>query len=147
MNAEQKKQITDIMERHGVIVGYFFGSAQRGTMGPYSDIDVGVFFDENKVPEDKQFDAKMEISSEIGSAFKINQVDVINLLTTTDPLIKYVAVFSGELILQKNKEERFALETKIVRDYENTRELRRIARIVMKKQLMDGSFGRYQKIT
>jgi len=145
MIERDKKKIADILEQHGVLVGYLFGSAAHGTMGPHSDIDVAVLFDDKEVPEEKQLDEKFKISDEITGVFKVEQTDVINLLTTTDPLIKYIAVFSGELIFQRDKRERFALEQKVVRDYENSRELRRIARSVMKSQLQDGSFGKFIK--
>lgn len=141
MTSVDKKKIADILERHGVVVGYLFGSAARGTMGPHSDIDVAVLFDE-KLSPDEQFSNKMKISDEVAKIFSIEQADVINLSTATDPLIKYIAVFSGEVIFERSKGKRFSLEQKVVRDYENTRELRRIARMVMKKQLEDGSFGR-----
>lgn len=145
MTEADKKKIAEIMEKHGVIVGYLFGSATRGTMGPHSDIDVAVLFDDKEVPPEKQFDEKFKISDEITDVFEVEQTDVINLLTTTDPLIKYIAVFSGELIFELDKTKRFALERKVVRDYENTRELRHIARSVMRKQLRDGSFGKFIK--
>ncbi len=145
MSEKEKEIIKSILEKHGVVLGYLFGSAALGTMGPHSDIDIAVLFDNKKVSEAKQFDEKFKISDEISGVFKVEQTDVINLLTTTDPLIKYIAVFSGELIFQRDKRARFILEQKVVRDYENSRELRRIARSVMKSQLQDGSFGKFIK--
>jgi predicted nucleotidyltransferase len=144
MNGRQKQELAGILERHGVVVGYLFGSAARGNMGPHSDIDVAVLFDERLSLED-QSNKKMDIINDATRALGIERVDVINLMTTTDPLIKYVAVFSGELIFEKNKDKRFFVERKTVREYENTRELRRIARMVMKRQLADGSFGKAVK--
>lgn len=140
-----KSKVAEILERHGVAVGYLFGSAAHGTMGPHSDIDVAVLFDEKKVPVEKQFDVKIAISSKLAEAFEVNDADVINLSTTVDPLIKYVAVLSGELVLAKDTNKRLALERKVVRDYEDTRTLRRIAGMVMEKQLKDGTFGRFLK--
>ncbi len=144
MTKEQKKNIAEILERRGVAVGYLFGSAARGTMGPHSDVDVAVVFDEGKIPAERQFDEKTAISSELAEAFKVEDADVINLFTTADPVIRYSAVFSGELILNSDNKVRLAVEHKIVRDYEDTRELRRIARVITRNQINDGSFGRAQ---
>jgi len=142
MTEADKKKIASIMEKHGVLVGYLFGSAVRGTMGPHSDIDTAVLFDLT-LSKEKQDTEKEEIRDAISSVLQRPEVDVINLLNATDPLIKYVAIFSGELIFERERSKRFALEQKVVREYENTRELRRIARMVMGKQLKDGSFGRF----
>ena len=142
MNQDQKKQIADIMEKHGVVVGYLFGSAQKGTMGPHSDIDVAVFFDENKVPEDRQFDVKLTISSEIASVFHVNDADVIVLNTIVDPLIKYISIFDGELIFAKDVDTRFALERYVVRQYEDTKSLRSIMSDVLREDLKAGTFGK-----
>ena len=142
MNEKQKKQIADIMEKHGVIVGYLFGSAQKGTMGPYSDIDTAVFFDEKKVPQEKQFDVKLSISSEIANAFHVNDADVIVLNTIVDPLIKYISVFDGELIFAKDVDTRFALERYVVRQYEDTKSLRSIMSDVFREDLKAGTFGK-----
>jgi len=142
----QNEKIAEILERRGALVGYLFGSAARGEMGPHSDIDVAVLFDEEKVPQEKQFDAKLDIASEIAESSGVERVDVINLSTTSDPLIKYIAAFSGVLFFEKNKERRLTLERSIVREYENTRSLRRIAETVMKNQIRNGAFGKARNI-
>lgn len=142
MTEEDKRKIAGILEKHGVIVGYIFGSAARGTMGPHSDIDVAVFFDDKKVTEEKQFDEKLKISSEITRVFTVEDADVINLKTARGPLIKYQAIFGGELILEKDRDKRLAVERSVVREYEDTRELRRIRDMVMREELHAGTFGK-----
>lgn len=141
MDAQGKKQIAEIMSRHGVVVGYLFGSVARGTAGPHSDIDLMVLFD-GKFSSEERFDEKMKIMDEVGDLFKIDAVDVISVADATDPLIKYVALSSGELVLERDKKARVFVEKRIVRDYEDTRELRRIGRMVMRNQLRDGTFGK-----
>ncbi len=140
MPEADKKKIAKIMEKHGVIVGYLFGSAARGQMGPHSDIDTAVLFD-HRLSDTEQFNKKIAISNEIAKECGSKDADVINLATATDPLIKYIAIVSGILILSKDEQARFAIERKVVRGYEDTRELRRIARVITRMQLFDGSFG------
>lgn len=122
------------MERNGVVVGYLFGSAKQGTMGPHSDIDVGVVFAVD-VLETDDLKRRMSLSSEISRALKVPDADVINLKTVSGPLIKYNAVFDGELILEKDSELRFAIECSIVREYEDTRSLRSIASLVFREYI------------
>ena len=102
MKEMEKRKIADIMERHDILVGYLFGSAARGKMGPHSDIDVAVLFDEKKVPEIKQFDEKLAIASEITDAFSVKDADVINLNQQTNPVLRYDAVILGEVIFVRN---------------------------------------------
>lgn len=141
MTEADKKRIADILEKHGVVVGYLFGSALRGNMGPHSDIDIGVVF-ESELSKEKDFDRRFELSEEISRAFKVPETDIINLKTVTSPLIKYQAIFSGEPILIKNSDIRFAVERAIVRKYEDTRSLRRIMSGVLREELQSGTFSR-----
>ncbi len=133
--------IADILQKHGVVVGYLFGSAVRGAMGPHSDIDLGVVFESEFSAED-DFNRRMKLAEEVSRVFNVPDTDIINLKTARGPLIKYQAVFGGELILEKDKEMRFAVEREIVRDYEDTRELRRIRSSVLHEELLDDTFGR-----
>ena len=142
MNAKQKKQIADIMEKHGVLVGYLFGSAQKGTMGPHSDIDTAVFFDEKKVPKEKQFDAKMEISGEIARAFPVPDSDVINLNQVQNPVLRYDAVVQGEVIYDKEPKVRAHLARAVLREYEDTKYMRETSYRILHEQIKSGQFGR-----
>lgn len=137
MTEADKKKVAEIMEKHGVVVGYLFGSAVRGTMGPHSDIDTAVLFDE-EMTEQKEYDRKVTLSLEIANNLHVPDADVINLKTARGPLIKYQAIFSGEVILEKDKDKRLALERQIVREYEDTRMLRKIRDDILREELKDG---------
>lgn len=141
MTDADKKKIAEILERHGVVAGYLFGSASRGKMGPHSDIDIGVLF-EKDVPSDQNYVRRMKLSSEISDKLSVPEADVIDLKTARGPLIKYNAIFGGELILDKNPDSRFALERAVVRAYEDSRPLRRIRSLVMREELQKGTFGK-----
>lgn len=144
MTEADKKRIADILEKHDVVVGYLFGSALSGTMGPHSDIDIGVVF-ESELSSQEDFDRRFKLSEEISRAFKVPETDIINLKTVTSPLIKYQSVFSGEPILIKNHDVRFAVERAIVREYEDTRSLRSIMSGVLREELQNGTFGTFSK--
>ena len=142
MTEQDKKQIADIMEKHDVIVGYLFGSAARGTMGPRSDIDVAVYFDEVKIPEEKQFAEKLAISSEIAGAFKVRDADVIILNNTTNPVLLYESVLNGEPIFVKDSELKTRLARFALHQYEDTRYLRETSYRILHEQIKSGLFGR-----
>ena len=130
------------MKRHGVVVGYLFGSAARGTMGPHSDIDVAVYFDEAKIPEKKQFTEKLTISSEIASACQVKDVDVIILNNATNPVLLYESVLSGEPILVKDSELKARLARFALHQHEDTRYLRETSYRILHEQIKSGQFGR-----
>lgn len=130
------------MEKHGVVVGYLFGSAARGTMGPHSDIDVAVLFDERIIPKEKQFDEKLEIASEIARACGVRDADVINLNQQTGPVIRYEAVLEGEPVFVKDLSVKARLVRSVFREYEDTRYLRETSYRILREQIKSGQFGR-----
>ena len=118
-----KKKIAAIMEKHGVIVGYIFGSAVRGQMGPHSDIDTAVLFDRG-LSDKEQFDKKLSISHEITHEFSVRDADVINLSQTTNPVLRYEAVLEGEPVFVKTAAARVRLLHSIMLEYEDNLHLR-----------------------
>ena len=138
---EIAEKLKPILERHQVVLAYLFGSAARGEMGPHSDIDLGVVFD-HPLSSEEGFKRRLRLSSDVTGALGVEDADVIDLQTAKDPLIKHNAVFTGVPILVKDVDHRFVIERQIVREYENTKPLRRIASLVLREQLRDNTFGR-----
>ncbi len=130
------------MEKHGVIVGYLFGSAARGTMGPHSDIDTAVFFDEIKVPRERQFDARLALMGDIASACGVETADVINLNEVQNPVIRYEAVVKGIPILIQDNDARVRLAVSVLREFEGTRHLRKVSYRILREHAKSGAFGR-----
>ncbi len=130
------------MEKHGVLVGYVFGSAARGTMGPHSDIDVAVLFDEHIIPKEKQFDEKLAISSDITRVFPVKDADVVVLNRQHNPVLLYESVLDGEAIFSKDRQAQFRLSEYALRQYEDTRRLRETAYRILRAQAKSGEFGR-----
>ena len=133
--------IAPILERHQVVLAYLFGSVARGEHGPHSDVDVAVVFSDDKLGKE-DFKRRMALASEISQTLGVVDTDVINLKTAKEPLIKHNAVFTGRPILVKDNNLRFAVERAIVREYEKTKPLRRIASLVLRQHLQADTFGR-----
>lgn len=141
MNEKKKAAIKEILEKHGVVLGYLFGSAARGERGPLSDVDVAVVFDDH-VPKEEYFDREIALSSKLESALGEKQVDVVNLKKARSPLLKLNVIAEGEPIFVRDNALRFRTEREIVREYEDARFLHDIAASIMKEQLKDGTFGK-----
>ena len=136
-----KNKIAKIMEKHGVVVGYVFGSAARGTMGSHSDIDVAVLFPSDLTKEEQEI-YKEEVRDEIASIFSVEKVDIINLNQQTNPVLRYDAVLEGEAILVKDFSIKARLARAVLREYENTRYLRETSYKILREQVKSGQFGR-----
>ena len=136
-----KQKLPPLLEKYNVVLAYVFGSAVRGQMGPHSDIDIGVVFADDLTPKE-DFDRRVNLTQDIADFFNVPEADVVNLKTASDPLIKHNIIFTGVPVLVRDPNFRFAVEQEIVREYETTKPLRRIASRVLRQQLQDGTFGR-----
>lgn len=144
LSLAQTEKLKKIFEENGVCLAYIFGSAARKELkelGPLSDIDFAILFDKS-VPEREYFEKGLHIAGEIGSLFKINRVDVINLKTVNHPLLAHNAVFGGRPIFVKDPKIRFALERKIMHEHEDTEYLRSVQSHYLYKHIKEGTFGK-----
>lgn len=138
---EIKRKLTPIFKKHNVVLAYLFGSQANGKAGPLSDIDIAVVF-KKKISEDNQFDLVLSLMTDIGRACEINKVDVINLNTVKEPLIRHNAVFSGTLIFDdKSRMLRFLTERSIMQEYEDTNYMREASSQILHQQIKAGLFG------
>jgi predicted nucleotidyltransferase len=65
----------------GVASAYVFGSRGRGESHPESDLDVGVVFDRELLPDaDDRSRASIDLSSELIGAVHLNDVQVVSLI-------------------------------------------------------------------
>ena len=104
-------------------------------------MDIAVLFSK-EVSEKEYFDRELKLSSQIGSFFKINRVDIINLGTVNSPLLKHNAVFRGKIIFGEDSRNRFELEKRIMQEYEDTKHLRETQYYYLEKHIKEGVFGK-----
>jgi uncharacterized protein len=134
LTEKQLSLIITVLEKHNVTLAYVFGSYVRGAVSPLSDFDIAVFFGKG-VPEGEHFDCELKLAREIGSIVKRDRVDVVNLQTVKSPLLKHRAVFYGEPILVGDARLRFSLERSVRQEYEDTKHLRAVQYMYLKKGL------------
>ena len=136
-----REKLNKIFSQNHVILAYVFGSCARGKQGPLSDIDIAVLFSE-ELPKKDHFDKELNLALEIGDLFKVDRVDIINLKTVNDPLLKHSAVFKGKAIFVKDKKLKFRLESQIMKAYEDTKYLREVAYKILAEHVRKGTFGK-----
>ena len=134
------KELTKILDRYQVVVGYLFGSAAKDTVTPLSDIDIAVLFDKTVAPS-QHIPRELAIAREAGTLFGINQIDVVNLLTVANPLLKHNIVAEGKVLMAKDPAVRRRMEKRIMDEYEDTRHLRNVARRILERQIKEKTFG------
>jgi uncharacterized protein len=144
--ADIADKLRPVFDAHQVALAYLFGSYAQGKQGRHSDVDVAVVFDTD-ASEQTDFARRMKLAGEVSRLLQVPDADVINLKRAADPLIKYHAIFTGQPIFVKDRALRFAIERATVREYEDTRSLRRIASAVLRGELASGTFGKLRILT
>ncbi len=117
MNLELfSSQVKKILSQYREIkLVYLFGSQAKGNVGPLSDYDLAVYFDE-KTPSIKRSEIKIKLIVDLMGELKTNKIDVVCLNDDLQPLLKYRVIRDGKLIYEK-KPYRVILEEKIYSEY------------------------------
>jgi len=136
---KQQSIVRDILVKNGVNLAYIFGSHSRGTAGSLSDLDIAIVFND-AVSRADYFDTELTVVREISEAIR-KEVDVINIATLEQPVLRHRAVFMGECIIDADPQRRFILERAILREYEDTAMLRRLQREIRHRFIKQGTFG------
>ncbi len=134
------RKIRDVLKKNGIILAYVFGSYATEKAGPLSDFDIAVVFS-GKVSREYYNEKELNIALQIGDVLKIGKVDVINLKTTRNPLLKHRAIFYGTPIFVKDKKAQFEIEARVRQEYEDTKYLRKKMHDIMGKQAEEGFLG------
>jgi predicted nucleotidyltransferase len=98
-----------------VAFAYLFGSQTTGRVGPLSDIDIAVGFDES-VASEERFALRLQVQGELGDLFKTDNVDVV-VLNDAPPLLAHRVVKEGRLLFCADHKGRLAFETTAVLKY------------------------------
>ena len=131
--ADKKQDIVAVLRSHGAVVGYLFGSHARGKAGRRSDFDVGVVFPYSMASEMQG--ARIEdIRSDLERIFGRDRVDVVNVGSLTNPLIRYIITLGeGIILFADNIELKNSIAHRALRDFEDTRHLRNIQKQALER--------------
>ena len=110
-----KRRLGAVLGERNVVFAYLFGSQARGKVGPLSDIDIAVCFDETVTCDDR-FDLRLEVLGELTDLLKTDNVDVV-VLNDAPPLLAHRILKEGVLLFSKDDKVRVEFETKAVLRY------------------------------
>jgi predicted nucleotidyltransferase len=100
MDAETRESLSDVFASFvEVKLAYFFGSRSQGTEGPLSDYDFAVYVDERDAL--RAHDIRVRLMERICQVVRSDRVDVVMLNTTVSPELKYHAIATGILLLER----------------------------------------------
>jgi len=133
MDEDKKAKIIEIMKDNNVVAGFLFGSYARGTEGTMSDVDVAVLFPiemDYKSQEARISDIRCGLERKFG----MNKADVINIAKPESPLLRYnILIDEGKLLFSEDQKLVSYFTMKALRDFEDTRKLRKMRDIVLDK--------------
>ena len=141
MSEKSFQSLQDIFQVHQVEIAYLFGSQAKKTAGPLSDVDIAFIFNEEISPEE-YFDKELQLAHALRARLQVGRVDLVNLAQTQDPLLRYRAVLDGQLIYAIDEKERFALEDRAMKEYEDTKYLRQVQAHYLYQSAHQNQFGR-----
>jgi len=128
-----KAELTRFLSgRPEILVAYLFGSQARETQCPTSDIDVGLLVHKDRT-DDSGYGYRAAIATDMMSVVKTNAVDVV-LLNDAPPLLAHRAVRDGIVLHSKDEAARIAFEVRTLNEYIDTKPLRRIQTMYLKKR-------------
>lgn len=114
MDKAQKEKLRIIFKESQVVLAYLFGSRASGDVGPLSDYDFAVYFDETD--KKKIFNLKFGLQDKITRCFKTDKVDIVILNLSESPELKYNIIKDGILIFKKEP-FKVLVEPKILNEY------------------------------
>jgi predicted nucleotidyltransferase len=125
---QQRQEIEQIVarirdyfaERSGVHAVYLFGSIVQGQTGPQSDVDVGILYEREHIPDFRQ---QATHSVELSHQLRKN-VDLA-ILNTASPVLRMQVLKSGELILNQNPKAVRAFFVQTLNEYFDLKRVRR----------------------
>jgi len=108
------EKIARVLRKHEeILFAYLYGSVARGEAGEESDIDIGIFLNENFKPHGFY---EIDLSREIEKKCNLKKVEVVILnkkpLRFLNQVLRY-----GKIIFSKDEKARIAFETYVTKAY------------------------------
>lgn len=126
-------EIRDVLENYGVKLAYLFGSYAEGEITEFSDIDIGVIFEQgikNRIDS-----LRIDLMELLGE----EAIDLIDL-EKAPPKLKYNIIKDGEILLGEKYSTEY--EVKAMNEYFDFKPLEEEYFDSMKKRIESDRFGR-----
>lgn len=103
------KKIAKLAKKHGLRLVVLFGSYAEKKIHPESDLDIA-FYPGKKVNEEKLYNDFIRL-------LRRADVDLVNLFTTHDPLLRFEALSKGKLLYEAERGLKSRMEWQSYVDY------------------------------
>lgn len=126
-----------------VLAVYLYGSYATGDETSASDLDLAIVLNK-RVSNSTAFDLKLKYAHEI-SNLVIPSVETVILNNTNSPVLNQQAI-AGQLIFSREDNKRADFEVKLLREFEETNNLRKIQNYYLMKRIKQGKFGKLETL-
>lgn len=133
INADEIREILkEYFQKHPEIeVAYVFGSVVQERTTIFSDIDIAVILDSERVDEKSyRYGYKAEILTDLIKVLKTNNVDLV-ILNEANSLLRHRVLYFGNLVYCKNEKKRLLFQIDTINKYNDFKQL-------MKSHLVTG---------
>lgn len=113
--ARLRDVVPSIMARHPVDVAYAFGSVVRGTVTPFSDVDIALLLTTPLPPYD-QLQLELTLQGEIEDTSGLSPVDV-RAINRAPLLVRGRIVQQGIVLYERDRARRMAFEVATRKQY------------------------------
>jgi uncharacterized protein len=133
-------RLAGALDREGVVAAMLIGSQARGSAGPLSDIDIGVWHEPGLDPK-ALFKLRFELTDAAARALGTDEVDVV-LLNGATPLMRHRAIRDARRLVERDPKARVRLEARAVLDYLDTAPLRAELARGLRHRIEEDRYGR-----
>lgn len=140
LDADSLNRLTHALDRDGVVAAMLIGSRARGSAGPLSDVDIGVWH-EPGLACDALLDLRLSLARAASQALNTDEIDIVPLNGAT-PLMRHRAIRDGKRLIERDRKTRVQLEVKALIEYLDTASLRAELARGQRKRIEEGRFGR-----
>ena len=137
---KNKKKLDIVFKKNNVVLAYVYGSVAKSKENSLSDIDIAVLFS-GKTKENDYFKLRIKISMEIDRILKTGKTEVI-CLNQVPPLLKYEAVYKGNIIYCSDTDVKRDFEFRTLQEYEDFKYHLENSYKIMEGQIKNGTFGK-----
>jgi uncharacterized protein YutE (UPF0331/DUF86 family)/predicted nucleotidyltransferase len=137
-----QQALDEILERHGVVLAYLYGSQAQGNVSPLSDVDMAVQFTPD-LHRRERFSQVAQLTSDLCQLLRRDDVYVVDL-DAIPPLLCHRIYLDHRLLYCPDDAARVVFETRALRQYVETRPLRRTRWRYVRHRITQGRYGQIE---
>lgn len=140
LDATALKRLARALDREGVVAATLIGSRARGTTGPLSDVDIGVWHDP-ELDVAARLQLRLALAQAASQALGTDEIDIVPLNHAT-PLVRHRSIRDGRRLVERDRKARVRLEARALIEYLDTAPLRAELAQGQRNRIDEGRFGR-----